>query len=299
MKLSIQTPAKINLGLSILEKRSDGFHELDTIFQMVNLYDSLEFESQPANVLLTCNDSNIPTDSSNLICKAAQLLKNHFPENSDKGCKIHLKKKIPVGAGLGGGSGNAAGALMGLNYLWDLGLRREQLLEISAQLGSDVPFFLCSPAARGQGRGEKLTPLQPFKKCYVILVFPKIFVSTSEVYQHLNLNLTKNQKNISILSDFFSQSDIVNLGANLVNDLETVVLKRYPVVQMAKDRLRSFQPQGLLVSGSGSSVFGMFQEFDSAKRAFAECSDGDWDVFFTETVSQFSEFLPESVLNYP
>jgi len=299
MKLVLQSPAKINLGLYIRGKRPDGFHELETLFQMVSLYDTLELEDRKSGVELLCDHPDIPSDESNLVVRAARLLQAEVPAAAQRGCRILLKKKIPSGAGLGGGSGNAALALWGLNRLWDLGLERPRLRNFAAQLGSDIPFFLSAPAALGRGRGEQLTPLQPSKKFYVILIFPRVNIATSEVYQNLNLDLTKNKKNISILHEFFSQSDVPNLGAHLHNDLEPVVFKRYPAVQAVRDRLVSTRADGVLVSGSGSTVFAIFEQLESAQSAAKLCAREDWDLFLTETVSDFSEFLPESVINYP
>ena len=299
MKLVFKTPAKINLGLFIIGKRSDGYHDLETLFQMVSLYATVELESLENKIELVCDDPRVPTDESNLMIRAARLLQDRFPDRSGLGCRMVLKKKIPMGAGLGGGSGNAAGVLMGLNQLWDLKLESAELSKIAAQLGSDIPFFLCAPSALGEGRGERLTALPSPKKFHVILVFPRIPMATAEVYKALNFDLTKNLKNIKILREFFSQSNIISLGAHLHNDLEPVVIKRLPVVEGIKGKLRSLNAAGTLVSGSGSTVFGIFEDSKVAEQAFARCREEAWDAFLTETVSDFSEFMPEKLLNYP
>jgi 4-diphosphocytidyl-2-C-methyl-D-erythritol kinase len=299
MKLVFKTPAKINLGLFILGKRPDGYHDLETIFQMVSLYDTVELESLENGIELVCDDPKVPIDESNLMIRAARLLQEAVPKQDGLGCRMVLKKKIPMGAGLGGGSGNAAGVLIGLNRLWDLQLKTAELSKLAAQLGSDIPFFLSSPSAIGEGRGERLIPLQPSKKFHVILVFPKVSVATAEVYRDLNFNLTKNSKNINILREFFSQSDIAGLGAQLHNDLEPVVIKRLPVIASIKQKLGSLNADGVLLSGSGSAVFGIFESSKQAQRAYARCCEEDWDTFLTETVSSFSEFMPENLLNYP
>ncbi len=297
MTLQLKSPAKINLGLFILGKREDGYHELETLFQMVSLYDTLELTPLPAGIELLCKHPGVPGDETNLVVQAARLLLEKGAGGQTLGCRIHLKKQIPVGAGLGGGSGNAGVVLRGLNQLWGLGLGTPQLMEIAAKIGSDVPFFLGAPAALGRGRGEHLTPLQPAKKFYVILLYPRVAVATSEVYKGLNLDLTKNQKNINILHQFFSESDITSLGAHLHNDLEPVVFKRYPIVQKAKEALSSLNPDGVLVSGSGSTVFAIFSDSERASQAFTRLHEGDWDLFLTETVTRLSEFLPASLCN--
>lgn len=299
MKLVFKTPAKINLGLFILGKRPDGYHDLETLFQMVNLYDTVELESLENGIELVCDNPQVPTDESNLMIRAARLLQEAVPEKTGLGCRMVLKKRIPMGAGLAGGSGNAAGVLRGLNRLWDLKLKSAELSKIAARLGSDIPFFLCAPSALGQGRGERLTPLESPEKIHVVLVFPRVSMATAEVYQALNFDLTKNSKNINILREFFSQSNIASLGAHLHNDLEPIVIKRLPVVASIKQKLNSLHADGALLSGSGSAVFGLFGDSDRAQEAYARCCEEDWDTFLTETVSSFSEFMPESLLNYP
>ena len=299
MKLVFKTPAKINLGLFILGKRPDGYHDLETLFQMISLYDTVELESLKSTIELVCDNPNVPIDESNLMIRAARLLQEVAPRKTGLGCRMVLTKKIPMGAGLAGGSGNAAGVLMGLNRLWDLKLKSDALSAIAARLGSDIPFFLSAPSALGQGRGERLTPLPSPKKFHVIVVFPRVSMATAEVYQALNLDLTKNSKNINILREFFSQSKITSLGAHLHNDLEPIVIKRLPIIASIKQKLDSLNADGTLLSGSGSAVFGIFEDSRKAQEAYARCCKEDWDTFLTETVSSFSEFMPANLLNYP
>lgn len=299
MKLVFKTPAKINLSLYILGKRPDGYHELETLLQMVSLYDRVELEPLSSTVELICNQPGVPADSSNLAVRAAHLLKKRFPDRKELGCRIKLEKNIPAGAGLGGGSGNAAGVLWGLNVLWDLKLTRENLMDLAADLGSDVPFFLCSPLALGTGRGEKVTPVQPIKKLSVVLVFPGFPIATSEVYGSPNLKLTTREKNISIVKKFPTQWGFADWGSHLHNDLEPVVLEGYPVIQKIKNELGALRADGTLLSGSGSTVFAVFEDSKTASQACSVCKKGDWDTFLTETISSFSEFLPESMIDYP
>jgi len=297
MKLTLKTPAKINLGLHIHHKRRDGYHELETLLQMVSLYDELELESLKSGIELECDAPGIPTDDTNLAYRAARLLQETH-KTGDRGVRIQLKKNIPSGAGLGGGSGNAAGVLLGLNRLWDLKMSRSHLASLAAELGSDVPFFLTAPCALGTGRGECLEPLTPSSKFQVLLVFPGFPVSTSWAYQNLKLKLTKRENNISILRKFLSQSDVARLGSRLYNDLEPLVIQRFPEIQVIKDQLKAQKAEGVLLSGSGSTVFGIFDDPEQAKTACAELK-GDWECIVTETVVSFSEFLPEKVLAYP
>jgi 4-diphosphocytidyl-2-C-methyl-D-erythritol kinase len=297
MKLKFKTPAKINLGLHIHKKREDGFHELETIFQMVSLYDDVELELLPSEIRIECDTPGVPADHTNLAFKAASLLQKSY-QVQDRGVSIRLKKKIPFGAGLGGGSGNAAGVLMGLNRLWDLNIEREKLVTLAAELGSDVPFFLKSPCALGIGRGEQLKELKPCPKFQVLLVFPGFPVATSWVYNNLRLKLTKRPNNISILRKNLSLSDIKSLGLNLYNDLEPIVIQRFPEVQSIKDELRAWGALGVLLSGSGSTVFGIFDDSEKALVACAGLS-GNWERVISETIESFTEFFPEEILSYP
>ena len=297
MKLKFKTPAKVNLGLHVHGKREDGFHELETIFQMVSLFDDVELELLSSGIKLECDTPGIPTDDTNLVCKAALLLRKSY-QVEGKGVSIRLKKKIPFGAGLGGGSGNAAGVLMGLNRLWDLNIEREKLFTLAAELGSDVPFFLTSPCALGKGRGEKLKALKPCSRFQVVLVFPGFPIATSWVYQNLRLKLTKRPNNISILRRNLSLSEITSLGSQLYNDLESVVIQRFPEVKVVKDELAALGALGVLLSGSGSTVFGIFDDPEKAQVACTSLN-GDWERVVTETIESFAEFYPEEILNYP
>ena len=297
MKLKFKTPAKVNLGLHVHGKREDGFHELETIFQMVSLFDDVELELLSSGIKLECDTPGIPTDDTNLVCKAALLLRKSY-QVEGKGVSIRLKKKIPFGAGLGGGSGNAAGVLMGLNRLWDLNIEREKLFTLAAELGSDVPFFLTSPCALGKGRGERLKVLEPCSKFQVLLVFPGFPIATSWVYQNLRLKLTKRPNNISILRKNLSLSDITSLGSQLYNDLESVVIQKFPEIKVVKDELWAWGALGVLLSGSGSAVFGIFDDPEKAQVACASLN-GDWERVVTETIESFTEFYPEEILNYP
>jgi len=298
MKLSFKTPAKINLGLHIQRKREDGYHELETLLQMVTLYDEIELESLAAGIELECDAPGIPRDDTNLVVRAARLLADGYPGRG-AGVRIRLHKHIPSGAGLGGGSGNAAGVLMGLNVLWDMKLKREDLLPLAGRLGADVPFFLTAPCALGKGRGDILSPIQTTGKFWVLLIYPQFPIATSWVYQNLNFKLTNRVNHISILKKFLSESQVAGLGEHLCNDLEPVVLQRYPVIQAIKEELVSQGAKGALLSGSGSTVFGIFDSPGQAKSAYAKLDKGGGGLFLTETVTSFTEFWPDAMLNYP
>ena len=293
--IAFKTPAKVNLGLYILGKREDGFHELETLFQMVNWCDEIKIECLGDGLDLICNQPDIPNDDGNLVIKAARLLQTRFPDRC-KGARIHLKKNIPHGAGLGGGSGNAAGTLLGLNFLWGLKLKREDLILMASELGSDVPFFLFSPCAIGRSRGEILEPVNSSIKFYILMVYPGFTLSAAWVYGNLNLKLTKQKNNISILENFLLQSEFARLGAAWINDLEPVVFQEYPEVFAIKKQILAFGAKGALLSGSGSTVFGLFDNLETAKTAYARLEGGKFRLFLAGSVVSLSELYPEEML---
>ena len=293
--IAFKTPAKVNLGLYILGKRADGFHELETLFQMVNWCDEIKIECLGDGLDLICNQPDIPNDDGNLVIKAARLLQTRFPDRC-KGARIHLKKNIPHGAGLGGGSGNAAGTLLGLNFLWGLKLKREDLILMASELGSDVPFFLFSPCAIGRSRGEILEPVNSSIKFYILMVYPGFTLSAAWVYGNLNLKLTKQKNNISILENFLLQSEFAQLGAAWINDLEPVVFQEYPEIFAIKKQILAFGAKGALLSGSGSTVFGLFDNLETVKTAYSRLEGGKFRLFLAESVVSLSELYPEEML---
>ena len=294
--ISFKTPAKVNFGLHILGKREDGFHELESLFQMVNWCDEIKIECLSRGLELFCNQPDIPTDEGNLVIKAAHILQTRYPERC-KGARIHLNKNIPHGAGLGGGSGNAAGVLLGLDFLWGLKLKREDLVSVASELGSDVPFFLFSPCAIGRGRGEILEPVKNSIRFYVLMVYPGFAVPTALVYGNLKLKLTKRENNISILKNFLLQSEFAQLGATWSNDLELFVFKEYPGLSGIKKEMLALGAKGALLSGSGSTVFGIFDNPETANSAHTRLDRGKFMLFLAESVVNLSELYPEEMLH--
>ena len=292
----LKTPAKINFGLQILSKRPDGFHELETVLQMVALFDEMEFFAGDGELKLICDKPGIPEDENNLVFKAAKILREKFPEKTRSGVKIRLKKVIPAGAGLGGGSGNAAGVLLALNILWNLKIPRDDLISMASELGSDVPFFLMSPCAIGAGKGEILQPVENPICFYILMIYPGFPISTPWVYGNLKLKLTKSENNISILKNFILRSEFAQLGAALYTDLEPVVFKRYPEILKIKSELLSSGAAGALLSGSGSTVFGIFDNTEIAKKALVRFTGGKHRVFLAKSITGFSEFFPKEMI---
>jgi 4-diphosphocytidyl-2-C-methyl-D-erythritol kinase len=264
--LTLRAPAKINWFLKVTGKRDDGYHNIISLMQCISLYDDLILEH--ADTIEVVSDSDIPLDD-NLVYKAASLLKKYTSYR--KGAKIVLQKDIPLGAGLGGGSSNAAYTLSGLNMLWGLELNNEKLSSIGAEIGSDVPFFLNSPSAIVEGRGEKVSPIKLNSSMVLLLVKPPISVSTAWAYASFDkLNdskLTKKTIDIKLLCRAFKKQDFASLSTMLSNDLEKVIIERYPVVGEIKNRLLERGVVISAMSGSGPTVFGVFDNKDMAENA--------------------------------
>ena len=269
--LLLRAPAKINWFLLVLSKREDGFHNIMSLMQCIRLYDDLIFEH--ADTIELESDLTIPVKD-NLVHKAASLLKHYTSYR--KGIKITLKKSIPIGAGLGGGSSDAAYTLSGLNLLWGLGLNNRDLSSIGAEIGSDVPFFLNSPVAIVEGRGERVSPLKIDSSIDILLVNPFISISSAWAYAsfdklrmhgELAEPLTKKTVDIKLFCRAIEKKDFASLVTMLKNDLERSVKEKYPVVDKIK---KSMLENGAVISamsGSGPTVFGIFESKDTAKKA--------------------------------
>ena len=261
MRLTRPSPCKINLLLNILGRRPDGFHDLETVFQPVNLWDELEFERTGQGVVMTCSHPELPTDASNLVVRAALI----FLETAmiHEGIRVHLEKRIPLAAGLGGGSSNAAATLLGLNELFGEPLAMSQLHVLAAQLGSDVPFFLQPKPALGTGRGERIEPLDLFpalRGAFVLLIHPGFGVSTAWAYQQLArfpAALHGQPGRAQRLVELLQRADLTTVGPALYNSLEAPVLEKHPLLAMFQEQLREQGAPATLMSGSGSTTFAL------------------------------------------
>jgi 4-diphosphocytidyl-2-C-methyl-D-erythritol kinase len=262
LRLEKQSPCKVNLLLNILGKRADGFHELETVMHPVAVYDRLTFERVASGVELTCSDTLLPTDSRNLVHRAATSFL--ASAKIKDGIRLHLEKNIPMAAGLGGGSGNAAVTLLGLNELFDGPLTAVQLSQLAATLGSDVPFFLQAKPALATGRGEKIRPLDPFPALRggaFLLIHPGFGIATAWAYQQLahfpealNGKPGRGKKLITLLQG----SDMRAVGDEFYNSLEAPALVKYPLLALFQEFLRENGAAGTLMSGSGSTTFAVF-----------------------------------------
>ncbi len=262
-ELTVHAPAKINLALKILRRRADGYHDIKSILQKVSLYDTLSLKLSPLQgITVTADDPSIPTDSRNLAYRAADLLLKQ--QKITPGISIHIKKRIPAGAGLGGGSSNAAATLTGLNKLLRCNLTETELLRLGVEIGADVPFFIYDkPSALAEGIGEQLSPVTIQVPLWLVIVFPGFSISTKWAYENYRV-LTNEGKNIRIPCSFKQLNSVLHI---LSNDLETVVTKQYPEIQEIKHTLIQAGACGSLMSGSGSSVFGIFPDEQQAQEA--------------------------------
>jgi 4-diphosphocytidyl-2-C-methyl-D-erythritol kinase len=267
MKVLEKAAAKINLSLDVLHKRDDGYHEVEMIMTMVDLADHLEIQELPQNKIIISSQSGyIPLDEKNLAYQAARLIKERYQVS--QGVYIHLDKKIPIAAGLAGGSSDAAATLRGLNRLWQLNIPLDELQRLGALLGSDVPFCISGGTALATGRGELLQSIASPPPCWVILAKPPISVSTSDIYAKLNARNIKSHPSTPALLEAIRTKNFEQLCQSMGNVLEEVTLELYPVVQQLKGCMERLGADGVLMSGSGPTVFGIVSKEVKAERIY-------------------------------
>jgi 4-diphosphocytidyl-2-C-methyl-D-erythritol kinase len=289
--LHLKSFAKINWTLRILGKRSDGYHEINTVLQTVSLHDEIEFKCrEDSQVIVHTNSPGIPRDDTNLIVKAANALRNFA--GLRLGVDVQLQKRIPAQGGLGGASSNAAVTLLALNQLWQSGLNPDELQTIGGGLGSDVPFFFTGGTARATGTGSTIQALEDVDKNYLLVVTPKARVSTPAAYSALKAASLTTTGSTSILSSSFAgliSSDLNQWALN--NDFEGVIFEIEPEIKRAQRALFDAGAQGGLLAGSGSSVFGIFESKEARERALADLKlEKGWQVFSCESISR-AEYL--------
>ncbi len=258
-EIKVISPAKVNLFLNILKKRSDGYHEVETILQAIELYDELSLIERDQRVEVVCLKNMGPCGKANLAYHAANAILESC--KIKRGVRIEIRKRIPVAGGLGGGSSNAAATLVGLNKLWGLNLSREELMKLAASVGVDVPFFISGGRAVGKGRGDRITSLTSWQHFWLILLLPKFSVLTQYAYQNLDLTNGKSQ-----LRTALSHLKKSNFRKALYNRFEEVITREYPAIGTMKDKLKSFGAEGVLMSGSGPAVFGIVRDRVRAKK---------------------------------
>ncbi len=264
--MRLRALAKINLGLDVLRKREDGYHELRMIMQTINMYDQLDIEiSKTPGIKITTNLPFIPVNESNLVYKAAKLLMDEF--QVEQGITVDLQKFIPVAAGMAGGSSDAAAAMIGVNRLFGLGLSVKELMERGVKIGADVPYCLLRGTALAEGIGDKLRALPPCPDCYVLIGKPAISVSTKFVYENLHANELEYHPEIDKMLEAIQWHNLNKIADCMGNVLETVTIPHYPVIQEIKDHMKEYGALNAMMSGSGPTVFGLFDDKATAENA--------------------------------
>lgn len=254
--ITLEAYGKINLSLDVLGKRIDGYHDIETIMQSIDLKDKVVLRDSEEGITIECNNPQVPTDSTNLVYKAYSILRDMY--SIKRGVHIKIQKNIPVAAGLAGGSTNAAATLIGLNELWGLKLSKEKLMDIGVKIGADVPFCIMGGTALAKGIGEELISLNGFSGHLILLANPGIEVSTAHVYSSLKIDNIANRPNMDKLLIGIDKNDLHIISENMVNVLEEVTIKEHGQIQDIKNEMIEFGALGSLMSGSGPTVFGFF-----------------------------------------
>lgn len=270
--VTLKALAKINLGLDVLGKRDNGYHDVRMVMQTIYLYDNVTIEKkEQPGIELTTNLHFLPVDENNIAYKAAKMLIEEFQK--EEGVCITLEKHIPVAAGLAGGSSNAAAVLVGMNRLFDLGLSQEQLMERGVSLGADVPYCVMRGTVLAEGIGEILTPLPPLPKCYILIAKPGISVSTKMVYDKLDSKEIEDHPDIDALLEGLEAQDLEKVAASMGNVLERVTIDEYPVIEEIKNAMKEAGALNAMMSGSGPTVFGLFEDKSTARAALRKLKD--------------------------
>lgn len=266
-EISVKALAKINLGLDVIRRREDGYHEVCMVMQTIHLYDRLDIvKNTSGNITMETNLSFLPTNENNLVYKAAKLLCDEF--RIKDGIHVNLQKRIPVAAGMAGGSTDAAAVLYGVNKIFDLGLSTQDLMERGVKIGADVPYCIMRGTALAEGIGEKLSPLPPMVKCPVLIAKPGINVSTKFVYENLKLDEHIVHPDMQQLIADIKERDLIKIARDMGNVLESVTIPEYPIIAEIKEHMMTHGAVGSMMSGSGPTVFGLFDDENTAQAAF-------------------------------
>lgn len=268
-QIVLKAYAKINLGLDVIGKRPNGYHDVRMIMQSIGLYDQLTMKKiREDEILLSSNVGTLPNNEQNLVYKAIRLMKTEY--NITMGVKADLEKRIPVAAGMAGGSTDCAAALIGMNRLFELGLSLERLMELGAKLGADVPYCIMGGTALAEGIGEILTPLEPIPQCYILIAKPGISVSTRFVYENLEVDKLAYHPDIDGMMERIERGDLTGVTDRLSNVLETVTEKKYPIITKIKNAMKEAGAMNSLMSGSGPTVFGIYADKETAMKGLAK-----------------------------
>ncbi len=277
--ITLNAHAKINLSLDVLNKRDDGYHNLKMIMQTLQLHDIITIQEIESGIEIECEAPYVPTSNSNIAYKAAEKVIQEYGLNA--GVRIKIEKKIPVAAGLAGGSTDAAAVLKGMNELFGIGLDQQRLMDIGKTIGADVPYCIVGGTALAEGIGEIITPLPKMEAIPVILIKPRFGVSTASVFKSLQLDKIPYRPKTDMLIDALEKRDIKFIGENLCNVLESVTVERYPLIDKIKKDLITKGSIGSIMSGSGPTVFGLFEDDETAKKAYSKISKKRNDCILT------------------
>lgn len=257
--------AKINLGLDVIGRLENGYHEVKMVMQTVDIYDVLTLKKLPQGIAVSTDNGELPTDDNNLIYKAARLMIEKY--NIQEGVSIHLEKNIPIAAGMAGGSTDAAGTFLGMNELFELGATLQELQELGVKVGADVPYCIMGGTALAEGIGEKLSPLPAPPDCILLVAKPEINVSTKYVYEHLDAEGVERHPDIDGMTEALAGKDLQGIVTRLGNVLETVTVRKHPIITEIKKCMLEHGALGSLMSGSGPTVFGIYEKKEDAERA--------------------------------
>lgn len=274
--------AKINIGLRIVGKRPDGFHTLESVFQEISLHDEIYVRRKESGIRIWCNWQSVPTDERNLCYRVFQLFAEKY--GVGEGVDIELRKNIPVGSGLGGGSSNAATCIKAFSQMFHLGLSLPEMIRLAAQVGSDVPFFIVGKTALVKGRGEVVVPIRFLSDYHTLLVLPKVQLSTAEIYKKFEMNLTKYKRHVKFEAVISGVRNLGDLSRNFYNDLEQVARAVCPELAGIRERLIASGAAYVSLSGSGSAMYGLYQsksDLEAAKEVFSP----DFRVYVAQPVT--------------
>ena len=264
-EISVKALAKINLGLDVVRRREDGYHEVKMVMQTIHLFDRLEMKKTAGGITMTTNLSFLPTNENNLVYKAAKLLMDEFQVKG--GVDIHLEKFIPVAAGMAGGSSDAAAALVGINRLFKLGLSQKELMDRAVNIGADVPYCVMRGTALAEGIGEKLTRITQVPDCFVLIGKPGINVSTKAAYESLQLDKISSHPDIDGMIGDIERGDLLAMTQKMGNVFEPGIIEKYPVIGEIKALMESHGALKAMMSGSGPTVFGIFDDREKMEAA--------------------------------
>lgn len=279
--MKLKAYAKINLFLDVVGKRFDGYHDLKMIMQTVDLWDEVDVEKTDKGIELICDNVNLPTDKRNIAYKAAELFMNTYNINS--GVKIRVKKNIPIQAGLAGGSTDGAAVIKILNVIFNKNLSQEEMISLGKKIGADVPFCIVGGTAKCEGIGEIIKPLKPLRDCILVLIKPNFGVSTKEVFNKID-NKNYIHPQIDKIIEGIDEGNLNKIGSSLNNVLEQVTIEQNPIIEDIKEMLKVSGSLGTLMSGSGPTVYGIFDDLHKAENCYKEAREKYDQVFLTKTI---------------